>query len=80
MSSQYRCVTKKSKLYCFNGSKVVDGIYAPIDVDEHTSISHTESEKNPWIQIDLKKSLCISAVKIWNRNMDTYNGKGIMKL
>ena len=70
MSSQYRCLPKDSNLYCFNGFKVVDGIYAPIGVHEFTSIAHTEYETNPWLQIDLRKSLCISAVKIWNRNMD----------
>ena len=70
MSSQLRCLTSKSNLYCFNGSKVVDRIYAPIGVHEWTSISHTLHKTNPWLHIDLKKSLCISAVTIWNRNMD----------
>ena len=70
ISSQYPCESQDSNLYCHNGSKAVDGIYAPIGVHEYTSIAHTEHETNPWIQIDLGKSLCISAVKIWNRNMD----------
>ena len=69
-SSPYECVTRDSNVYCHNGSKAVDGIYAPIGVHEFTSIAITEYEKNPWLQIDLGKSLCISAVKIWNRNMD----------
>ena len=69
-SSPYKCVTRKSNLYCHNGSKVVDGIYAPVGVNELTSVAHTGYEKNPWLQIDLEKSFCISAVKIWNRNMD----------
>ena len=66
MSSQYQCI----RGYCFEGSKVVDGIYAPIGVREFTSIAHTLNKTNPWIQIDLGKSFCISAVKIWNRNKD----------
>ena len=80
MSSQFRCVTVDSNLYCLNGSKVVDGIYAPIDVHEFTSLAHTLNEINPWIQIDLRKSFCVSAVKIWNRIMDTDEGKRFIKL
>ena len=57
--------------YHFQGSKVVDGLYAPIGVHELTSIAITENELSPWIQIDLQDNFCISAVKIWNRNMDT---------
>ena len=68
MSSQNPC---SSNGHCFNGSKVVDGIYAPIGVHEQTSLAHTLNENNPWIQIDLGKSFCISAVKVWNRNMDS---------
>ena len=66
MSSQYNCRTKGRIEYCFNGSKVVDGIYAPIGVHEWTSIAMTQDQSNPWLQIDLRKSFCISAVKIWN--------------
>ena len=66
MSSQYPCLHG----YCYNGSKVVDGIYTPINVYEHSIIAHTLNETNPWLQIDLEKSFCISAVKIWNRNME----------
>ena len=69
MSSQYKCLTEESNLYCFNGSKVVDGIYTPIGVPEWTSIAVTLNEINPWLQIDLGKSFCISAVKIWNKIM-----------
>ena len=69
MPSQLRCLTRESSLYCFNGSKVVDGIYAPIGVHEWTSIAATLEETNPWLQIDLGKSFCISAVKIWNKIM-----------
>ena len=69
MSSQYKCVTRKSIEYCFYGSKVVDGIYAPIGVHEYTSIAITQNQDNPWLQIDLEKSFCISAVQIWNRIM-----------
>ena len=67
MSSQYRCLPKDSNLYCFNGFKVVDGIYAPIYVHKWTSIAATLNETNPWLQIDLGQSICISAVKAWNR-------------
>ena len=70
MSSQYPCRAQR----CFNGSKVVDGIYAPIGVDERTSIAHTLNEINPWLQIDLEKSFCILAVRIWNRNMNVLGG------
>ena len=66
MSSTYGCID----LNCFDGSKVVDGIYAPIGMNEHTSIAHTGHEYHPWIQIKLYQNLCVSAVKIWNRNMD----------
>ena len=66
MSSLNLC----SQSYCFQGSKVVDGIYAPIGVHELTSIAITEQELSPWIQIDLQDNFCISAVKIWNRNKD----------
>ena len=69
MSSQLLCRTEDSILYCFNGSKVVDGIYTPIGVPEWTSIAVTLNEINPWLQIDLGKSFCISAVKIWNKIM-----------
>ena len=64
MSSMHNC----SGGYCFNGSKIVDGIYAPATGEhELQSLAHTNSENTPWIQIDLKTSFCISAVKIWNR-------------
>ena len=79
MSSQFRCLTRDSNLYCLNGSKAVDGIYAPIGVDELTSLAATLNEINPWLQIELEKSSCISAVKIWNRNMDTNEGKRFIK-
>ena len=52
----------------FNGSKVVDGIYAPIDMPEQTSLAHTNNDHHPWIQIKLYQNFCVSAVKIWNRN------------
>ena len=69
MLSQYPCLmTKELNLNCFNGSKVVDGIYTPIGVHEYTSIAITQNQDNPWLQIDLGKSFCISAVKIWNRS------------
>ena len=71
MSSQFQCLTEDSNLYCFNGSKVVDGIYAPMGVHEYTSFAATLNEINPWLQIDLGKSFCISAIKVWNRNMWT---------
>ena len=66
MSSTWGC----TNLYCFDGSKVVDGIYASIDMNELTSMAHTTKENHPWIQIRLALNSCISAVKIWNRNMD----------
>ena len=69
MSSQYKCLTEESNLYCFNGSKVVDGIDTPIGVHDFTSLAVTLNETNTWLQIDLGKSFCISAAKIWNRNM-----------
>ena len=28
----------------------------------------TRYEENPWIQIDLGKEFCITAVRIWNRH------------
>ena len=66
MSSIWKCTDSD----CTDGSKVVDGIYAPIDMNEQTSLAHTGYEYNPWIQIKLYQSFCVSAVKIWNRNMD----------
>ena len=49
-------------------SNVVDGIYAPtIGINERTSVAATKYESNPWIQIDLSRNFCVSAVKIWNR-------------
>ena len=61
-----------SQNYCFQGSKVVDGIYAPSGVHEFTSLVHSQYELGPWIQIDLRENFCISAVKIWNRYMNSY--------
>ena len=70
MSSQYKCEVKGGHFYCLNGTNVVDGIYAPIGFDDdYASLAHTQTETNPWLQIDLGKSFCISAVKIWNRNL-----------
>ena len=66
MSSIKPCINP----HCFNGSKVIDGIYAPIDMHERTSMAHTRTENNPWIQIKLYQKFCVSAVKIWNRNLD----------
>ena len=66
MSSTYRCIDSN----CFDGSKVVNGIYAPIGMIELTSMAHTTEENHPWIQIKLSQNFCVSAVKIWNRYMD----------
>ena len=76
MSSPWAC--KDS--YCSDGSKAVDGIYAPIDMHEHTSIAHTNLENHPWIQIKLSQSFCVSAVKIWNRYMSGVGGSECIKL
>ena len=65
MSSIRECTDS----YCFDGSKAVDGIYAPIDMNELTSMAHTAKENHPWIQVELYQQFCVSAVKIWNRNM-----------
>ena len=54
-------------------SNVVDGIYAPIGIYERTSVAATKRENNPWMQIDLGKDLCVSAVKIWNRYIGNSN-------
>ena len=62
MSSQFGC-----DAYCYNGSKVVDGIYLPPGADDRISVAHTRHEVNSYIQIDLEVSRCITAVKIWNR-------------
>ena len=51
----------------FDGSKVVDGIRAPIGIPESTSIAITKGEVSPWMQIDLSRDSCASAVKIWQR-------------
>ena len=82
LSSEFRCLNRQCynagtdgipsdcvATFCFPGTKAVDGIYHPIDVHEFTSIAVTQSESNPWLQIDLTRAYCISAVKIWNRNM-----------
>lgn len=58
--------------FLFDGSKVVDGIYAPIGMHEFTSIAITLSEPSPWMQIDLSKKFCVSAVKIWKRYMASH--------
>ena len=64
LSSQYPC----SLGYCFEGSKAVDGIYAPTDgAHEFTSIAHTLSTTDAWLQIDLEEPHCVFAVKVWNR-------------
>ena len=65
MSSIRECTDS----YCFDGSKVVDGIYAPIGMNEFTSMAHTTKNDQPWIQVELCQQFCVSAVKIWNRNM-----------
>ena len=54
-------------------SNVVDGIYAPIGINEKTSVAATKIESNPWIQIDLSRNFCVSAVKIWNRYLGNLN-------
>ena len=55
----------------FDGSNIIDGIYAPIDTDDLSSLAATLSENNPWMQIDLTIDLCISAVKIWNAGVSS---------
>ena len=64
----------------FNGSKVVDGIYAPIGMPEQTSLAHTNNDHHPWIQIKLYQDFCVSAVKIWNRYMSGEGGYDRIKL
>ena len=76
MSSIRECTDS----YCFDGSKVVDGIYAPIGMHELTSIAHTGYEYHPWIQIKLYQNFCVSAVKIWNRYMSGEGGYDRIKL
>ena len=61
-------------------SNVVDGIYAPIGINEKTSVAATKIESNPWIQIDLSRNFCVSAVKIWNRYLGNLNIFIIKKL
>ena len=57
--------------YCFNRSKVVDGMYVPATGEQELqSLAHTELGNTSWIQIDLKTSFRISAVKIWSRAGD----------
>ena len=58
----------------YHESNVVDGIYAPtIGINEKTSVAATKIESNPWIQIDLSRNFCVSAVKIWNRHLGNLN-------
>ena len=63
-----------SKLGDYAGRFAVDGIYKP--ENDFASLAHTEADSNPWIQIDLSQSYCISAVKVWNRN-GSANGMSI---
>ena len=58
-----------SKLGDYAGRFAVDGIYKP--ENDFASLAHTEADSNPWIQIDLSQSYCISAVKVWNRYLSS---------
>ena len=58
-----------SKLGDYAGRFAVDGIYKP--ENDVASLAHTEADSNPWIQIDLSQSYCISAVKVWNRYLSS---------
>lgn len=64
MSSQFECGSHD----CHNGSKAIDGLYRL--EPEYSSLAHTNEDPNPWIQIELTKAYCISAVKIWNRHTE----------
>ena len=63
-----------SQFEAYAGSFAVDGIYE--SQNEVSSLAHTQVDINPWIQIDLSQSYCISAVKVWNRN-GSANGMSI---
>ena len=54
-----------SQFEAYAGGFAVDGIYE--SQNEVSSLAHTQVDINPWIQIDLSQSYCISAVKVWNR-------------
>ena len=47
------------------------------DNDRGRYFASTDYEENPWIQIDLRKKFCITAVKIWNRRKASKHTQGI---
>lgn len=62
--------------YSFDGSNAVDGIYTPPVVagaEDVSSLTHTEEEQSPWLQINLGQRRCIKGVKIWNRTYCRFN-------
>ena len=54
----------------FGPYKAVDGLYHYNDepgVGQYDSLTITEAEQSPWIELDLQESYCINSVKVWDR-------------
>ena len=54
----------------FGPYKAVDGLYHYNDepgVGQYDSVTITEAEQSPWIELDLQESYCINSVKVWDR-------------
>lgn len=63
-------------------SSTYSGKSADLVVDGNTngdyakgSVSHTNAEANPWLEIDLGKEVAVEEVRLWNRT----DGKGIIE-
>ena len=63
--AQGRVATQSSTGFSAPASRAVDGVTD--GVFNNGSVSHTNSESQPWWQVDLSQTIAIDTIQIWNR-------------